>query len=164
MARSSRKILIASGVNLDLLGRREPSVYGVATLRDMEKMVKESYRKYLIEKRLQAYQLIFFQSNDEARFLRELDRGYAGAVINAGAWTHTSLALADRLVGVPLPFVEAHVSNLLTRESFRQHSFLAEHAICVVQGLGIQSYWVAFEALLEYLSSAKNPPVQKYRS
>ena len=156
MSSTNRKILIASGVNLDLLGRREPSIYGESSLRDMEKLVKVNFASFQRQDSKQAhrghkYKLCFFQSNDEAKFLKELDQDFAGAVINAGAWTHTSLALADRLVGLGLPFVEAHVSNLETREPFRQHSYLSKHAICVIQGHGIKSYWLGLEALLAFL-------------
>ena len=151
MKKSQPKILVASGVNLDLLGRREPEIYGSDTLKDMESLLRKNWQNEAVSFNGSGYQLVFFQSNDEFRFLSELDKGYAGAVINAGAWTHTSLALADRLAGLSLPFVEAHVSDLSKREDFRQHSFLKAHAIEVIQGLGIQSYWVALQILVKYL-------------
>ena len=151
------KILIASGVNLDLLGAREPLVYGTSTLLQMGRLVQSNFDRD--HKRIagknpagqKKYQLHFFQTNDEAKFLKELDRGYAGAVINAGAWTHTSLAIADRLVGLGLPYVEVHVSDLTVREPFRKFSYLAKNAITVVQGRGIESYWLGVEALLHFL-------------
>ena len=155
MKKSQPKILVASGVNLDLLGRREPEIYGSDTLKDMESLLRKNWQDEVVSRNGSGYQLVFFQSNDEFRFLSELDKGYAGAVINAGAWTHTSLALADRLAGLSLPFVEAHVSDLSKREDFRQHSFLKPHAIDVIQGLGIQSYWVALQILVKYLDGRR---------
>lgn len=143
-----RKILIASGVNLDLLGVREPDIYGRETLKDMERLVRSNLRQQYGSESTAGIKLVFFQTNDESKLLGEIGKGYAGIVINAGAWTHTSLALSDRLVGLNVPYAEAHVSDLTTRESFRHHSFLSSHAVCVVQGLGIKSYWVALEALL----------------
>lgn len=153
MKKPSKKILIASGVNLDLLGRRQPEIYGRETLKDMESLLVSEWREMAKIRKSQDYKLVFFQSNDESRFLSEFDKPYAGAVINAGAWTHTSLALADRLVGLGLPFVEAHISDTKTREVFRQHSFLRAHAVDVIQGLGIRSYWVALQSLISYLDS-----------
>lgn len=155
MKKSQPKILVASGVNLDLLGRREPEIYGSNTLKDMESLLRKNWQDEVVSRNGSGYQLVFFQSNDEFRFLSELDKGYAGAVINAGAWTHTSLALADRLAGLSLPFVEAHVSDLSKREDFRQRSFLKRHAIEVIQGLGIQSYWVALQILVKYLDGRR---------
>jgi len=146
------QILIASGVNLDLLGRREPHIYGSDSLADMKKMVTKNWRQTFADS---AFKLVFFQTNDEAKFLKELDKSYAGAVINAGAWTHTSLAIADRLAGLSLPFVEAHVSRLSERESFRQHSYLKAHALNVIDGEGIRSYWVALESLMAFLTKTK---------
>ena len=151
--RQIQKILIASGVNLDLLGRREPSIYGSATLNDMKKLLESNFSQWQKKRSGRKYKLIFFQTNDEAKFLSKIGADFVGAVINAGAWTHTSLALADRLVGLQLPYVEAHVSKLADRESFRQHSYLAAHALKSIDGLGIRSYWVALELLLEHLES-----------
>jgi 3-dehydroquinate dehydratase-2 len=142
------KILIASGVNLDLLGKRQPDIYGYDTLKDMEVLVRSQWKKRYSKAK---FELVFFQTNDEAKFLKELDKDYIAAVINAGAWTHTSLAIADRLVGLQLPFVEAHVSQVSNREPFRQHSFLKPHAIALVEGHGIKSYWLALEKLMEHV-------------
>lgn len=149
------KILIASGVNLDLLGRREPEIYGYDTLKDMQVLLSTQWKK-MIES--QKFSLVFFQSNDEAKFLREFDKGYIGAVINAGAWTHTSLALADRLVGLAIPYVEVHVSDLTKREGLRQHSFLAAHALETIQGQGIRSYLLGLQALVGFLKNPSRSP------
>lgn len=145
------KILIASGVNLDLLGCRQPDIYGVDTLSDMEILVKDALRAWAHDQTGVKIKLVFFQTNSEDVFLREISKDYAGAVINAGAWTHTSLAIADRLLGVSLPYVEVHVSDVKNRESFRKKSYLSEHAIASVSGLGIQSYARGLEALLNHL-------------
>ncbi len=143
-----QKILIASGVNLDLLGKRQPEIYGHDTLKDMEALVRSQWKKRYSKAK---FQLVFFQTNDESKLLKEFGKNYAAAVINAGAWTHTSLAIADRLVGLQLPFVEAHVSHVSKREPFRQQSFLKPHAIALVEGHGIKSYWLALEKLMEHL-------------
>jgi len=151
--RQTQKILIASGVNLDLLGRRDPNIYGSETLNDMKKLIESNFSQWQKKISSQKYKLVFFQTNDEAKLLAKISVDFAGAVINAGAWTHTSLALADRLSGLNLPYVEAHVSKLADREAFRQHSYLAAHALKSIDGFGIRSYWMALESLLEYLES-----------
>ncbi len=161
-AQKTLKILIASGVNLDLLGRRQPDIYGVDTLADMEKLVKISLRAWARDQIDLKIKLVFFQTNSEHSFLHEISKDYAGAVINAGAWTHTSLAVADRLLGVSLPFVEVHVSNVKNRESFRKQSYLREHAITSVSGLGIKSYARGLEALLNHL--VKKPATSRRKN
>ncbi len=138
------KILVASGVNLDLLGRREPDIYGHATLADMETLVQTKFASRA--------QIHFVQTNVESEYLSLLDGGWAGAVLNPGAWTHTSLALADRLTGLQLPFVEVHLSNTAAREAFRHHSYTARLAVGVVQGFGIDSYLLGVDGLLTYLA------------
>jgi 3-dehydroquinate dehydratase-2 len=156
------KILIASGVNLDLLGRRQPDIYGLDTLSDMEIIVKDALRVWVRDQIDLKIKLVFFQTNSEDVFLREISKDYAGAVINAGAWTHTSLAIADRLLGVSLPYVEVHVSDVKNRESFRKKSFLSEHAIASVSGLGIKSYARGLEALLNHLF--KKPAINRRKN
>lgn len=147
-------ILIASGVNLDLLGRRDPKIYGSQTLVDMETLVCGQWARLKQQYALSASEdLVFFQTNDEAEFLGKLDSSWTGMVLNPGAWTHTSLALGDRLEALAKPFVEVHVSNLSGREAFRQHSYCAPHARGVIQGFGIHSYLVGLEALLQSLQS-----------
>ncbi len=149
-------ILIASGVNLDLLGRREPEIYGHDTLDDMQDLLKSEWpdlKKSFGDTRTL---LEFFQTNSEAELLTKLsEKKWAGVVLNAGAWTHTSLALADRLVGLSLCYVEVHVSNTHIREPFRHKSYLAPHAIGVIQGFGIRSYLLGLEALVRHLRSQK---------
>lgn len=140
------RILVASGVNLDLLGRRDPEIYGRATLADMETLLRAEAPA--------GTDLTFFQTNDEAAYLAKLGEGWHGAVLNPGAWTHTSLALADRVVGLGLPFVEAHLSSLARREPFRHRSYTAAHALGVVQGFGIDSYLLALQGLVRRLRAA----------
>lgn len=145
------RILIANGVNLDLLGRREPDVYGSRTLADLEAYLLGLLPPLAKCLGLHTPSCIFFQSNDEASFMAKLDEGWHGALINPGAWTHTSLALADRLAGLRLPFIEVHLSHLSQREAIRQHSYCAPHALGVVSGLGFDSYAAGLMGLLTHL-------------
>jgi 3-dehydroquinate dehydratase-2 len=137
---------VASGVNLDLLGRREPGIYGRATLADLEALARSEFAARA--------ELYFAQTNVEAEYLALLDGEWSGAVINPGAWTHTSLALADRLAGLELPFVEVHLSNTAAREAFRHHSYTARLAVGVVQGFGINSYLLGIDGILRYLAAS----------
>jgi 3-dehydroquinate dehydratase-2 len=146
-------ILIASGVNLDLLGTREPEIYGFDTIKDMESLLLSRWKTILKPKKMAKTSLSFFQSNDESEFLEKISEPWVGIVLNAGSWTHTSLALADRLVGVKTPFVEVHLSNVFAREPFRHHSYLSRHAKGVVCGFGIQSYLLGLEGLVRHLST-----------
>ena len=144
------KILVANGVNLDLLGSREPDLYGNENLSDLEKQLQT----FLVDQQryfnLQC-ELNFFQTNHEVHFLEEVSKGWDGALINPGAWTHTSLALADRLAGINLPFVEVHISNLSRREPFRMHSYCSPHAIGIISGFGLSSYKIGLVGILDYL-------------
>lgn len=145
------KILIANGVNLDLLGTREPDIYGNDTLEDIKRLIRLFFSKWKKESSGPAIDLVFFQTNSEEKFLNEISKGYSGAIINAGAWSHTSLAIADRLKGVSLPYVEVHISDLKKRELFRRKSFLKANALAVVEGLGIKGYEVALRKILRHL-------------
>ncbi len=151
--KASLRIVVASGVNLDLLGRREPGIYGKHTLADLERRLRALAPGLARTFGLSGVELTFFQSNDEARFLETLSEPWAGALINAGAWTHTSLALADRLAALQLPFVEVHISNLSRREDFRQKSYSAPHAVGVCYGFGIDSYAAGLSGLFAHLAS-----------
>lgn len=146
------QILIASGVNLDLLGRREPSVYGHDTLADMEKLLTSEWPVLAKKFGFAKDKLVFFQTNSETELLEKISEPWRGVVLNAGAWTHTSLALADRLAGLETKFVEVHLSQLSQREDFRQHSYTAKHALGVVYGFGISSYLLGLEGLLSKLA------------
>jgi len=135
-----KNILIAHGVNLDLLGKREPHIYGTLTLEQINSLIKKELVKLVSIVGLEV-RCEFYQSNSEGEFLHKLSaRPWDGVIINPGAWGHTSLALADRLKGLALPFVEVHLSNVFSREQFRQHSYLSPHARGVITGFGADSY------------------------
>lgn len=144
-------ILVAHGVNLDLLGRRETAIYGNATIDAINAQLEESLPSLIELSGAPAVELSFLQSNDEGEFLNALG-GYDGLLINAGAWTHTSLALADRLRGLGVPYVEVHLSNIAAREPFRHHSYLAPAASGIVYGLGTASYVAGLLGLLATLA------------
>lgn len=146
------RILVAHGVNLDLLGKREPHIYGCEGLADIETLLRKVSPVLAQSMGLQPPELFFFQTNHEGLFLDKLSESWDGALINAGAWTHTSLALADRLVGLGLPFAEVHLSNLAKREPFRQHSYAAPHAQGVSFGFGLGSYVSGLSGLYYRLS------------
>jgi 3-dehydroquinate dehydratase II len=140
------KILIVNGPNLNLLGRREPEIYG-----------RQSFEAFFENLKLEFPQveLAYFQSNYEGALLDFLHaEGFEadGIVINAGALTHTSIALADALAAVAAPAVEVHISNVHRREDFRQHSFLASKCVGSVVGLGLEGYRLA---ILYFLASTK---------
>tara|TARA_Y100001970_G_C14031268_1_gene748753 strand:+ start:300 stop:794 length:495 start_codon:yes stop_codon:yes gene_type:complete len=148
------KILVANGVNLDLLGKRDSSHYGNFTLSELEadilsrKNRLSTFFDYPIE-------LNFIQSNDEPKFLEFLSKEWDGILLNAGAWTHTSLALADRLESLGTPFVEIHISNLSKRESFRHFSFLSPIAVGTISGFGKESYHSGLYSLVSFLIKGK---------
>lgn len=149
------RILLANGVNLDLLGTREPEVYGKFTLADVETAVAEHVSEWAAQggggSQATDVEIHFLHSNDEAEFLANLTGDFDGFILNPGAWTHTSLALADRLKGIGVPYVEVHISNTLARESFRHQSFISAGAVGVVIGFGLDSYRLGAEGLLRYL-------------
>lgn len=147
-----KKILIAHGVNLDLLGQREPEIYGTTTLASIEAELRAWNPSVARTFGQEPAQLDFFQSNHEGIFLDKLSEGWDAAVINPGAWTHTSLALADRLSGLKLPFAEVHLSNIAKREAFRQHSYSAPHAVGVCFGFGAASYVCGLSGIYAYFA------------
>lgn len=149
--RKELKILVASGVNLDLLGTREPDIYGSTKLTDLHHSLSQLASKLETLSSVKL-NMTFFQSNDEAEFLEVLSQEiWDGAILNPGAWTHTSLALADRLVGLALPFVEVHISNTSAREEHRSKSFTAPHALGVCYGFGVESYHTGLFGLVNNL-------------
>ena len=145
--RKTLRILVANGVNLDLLGRREPEIYGSLSLTDLENEVR-TFAVRCAELFGIGLAVAFTQSNDEGAFLEQLSQDWDGMLINPGAWGHTSLALADRLKGLGTPFVEVHLSNVAAREPIRQHSHLSRYALGVVSGLGIDSYRAGIVGLI----------------
>jgi 3-dehydroquinate dehydratase-2 len=141
------KIAVVHGPNLNLLGRREPSVYGSATLADIDAALSTLAAELGVE-------VECFQSNGEGAlvdFVQDAAERAAGFVVNAGGYTHTSVALRDALVGVARPFVEVHLSNVFAREAFRRRSMLADRALGVVSGFGRDSYLLALRALADHL-------------
>ena len=149
-SKNTCRILIANGVNLDLLGQREAKIYGTFSLADIEEHLFSITPSLAVIAGIKAkIELEFLQTNDEKQFIESFASDYSGFLINAGAWTHTSIALSDRLSAVNRPFVEVHISNTLARETYRHNSYLAAHASGVVIGLGIHSYEVGLLGLLQ---------------
>lgn len=145
-------ILVAHGVNLDLLGQREAEHYGALTLDQINAAIADWAKKLagLVGRDIVVE---FYQSNEEGVFLNQLSaKAWDGIVLNPGAWTHTSLALADRLKALQVPFIETHLSNIAARETFRHFSYSAVHARGVVFGLGCESYLAALTGLVLKLS------------
>lgn len=141
------RILLLQGPNLNLLGTREPDVYGSLTLEGIHERVQE----YAARRRLE---LETFQSNHEGALIDRLQAArdeVDGVVFNAGAFTHTSLALRDAISSVGLPVVEVHLSNVYAREAFRHHSMLAPVCVGVIAGFGWRGYLLAIDALLGHL-------------
>jgi 3-dehydroquinate dehydratase II len=145
----SPNILVINGPNLNLLGTREPETYGSATLADIEaQLLKIAAGRADLE---------FLQSNAEHVLIDAIHaaRGRIDFIlINPGALTHTSIALRDAFLGVKIPFIELHLSNVHAREAFRQHSYLSDIAVGVITGFGAHSYVLALEAALQKMSSA----------
>jgi 3-dehydroquinate dehydratase-2 len=143
------KIAVINGPNLNLLGTREPDVYGRTPLAEIERMVRARAAKHDVE-------IAWFQSNHEGELV-EVVQGLAdtadGALVNAAALTHTSLAVRDALLAVNIPFVEVHLSNIFAREEKRRHSVLADLAAGVIVGFGPQSYLLGLEALVGHLAN-----------
>jgi 3-dehydroquinate dehydratase-2 len=140
-----KKIAILNGPNLDRLGKREPEIYGSTTLGDLEKMLREEFAgKAEIE---------FYQSNHEGALIDKIaafaDAKFDGVVINGGAFTHTSVALRDALLGSKLAAVEVHISNIYKREEFRHTSYTAPACLAVITGLGLEGYFAAVRFLLK---------------
>lgn len=132
----SRRILLVNGPNLNLLGTREPEVYGTATLADVERITADAAAAVGFEVRA-------LQSNHEGVLIDAIHaarKDCAGIVINPGGLTHTSVALRDALTGVALPFAEVHISDILQREAFRHHSYLEDVAAVRVAGRGVDGY------------------------
>ena len=141
-------ILLINGPNLNLLGTREPEIYGNKTLSDIEKdLIKVAKEK--------SSNLECFQSNHEGEIvdkIQESVKSIQGILINAGAFTHTSISIRDALIGSKIPFVELHISIIFSREAFRKASFLTDKAIGIISGFGISSYSLALDGIISYLS------------
>jgi 3-dehydroquinate dehydratase-2 len=134
------KILIINGPNLNLLGTREPEVYG-----------SESFESYFetLKNQFNTIELSYFQSNIEGELiskLHEVGFTYEGIILNAGAYTHTSIGIADAIKAITTPVVEVHISNTFSRETFRHQSFISPHAKGVIIGFGLKSYELALKS------------------
>jgi 3-dehydroquinate dehydratase-2 len=133
------KLLIINGPNLNLLGKREPSIYGHASFDDFFTDLKATYPSIDFE---------YYQSNVEGELINKLHEvgfSYDGIVMNAGAYTHTSIGISDAIAGIKTPVIEVHISNVYAREEYRHVSLMAKNCIGVITGLGLNSYRLAVE-------------------
>lgn len=139
------KILLLHGPNLNLLGTREPSIYGTIALSQIDDRLRNKAKQAGVD-------LMSFQSNGEGTLIDRIHaaklEGVGFIVINPGAYTHTSIALRDALAAVAIPFIEVHISNVHAREEFRKHSYLSDLAVGVITGLGADGYEFALEAAI----------------
>ena len=145
-------ILVLHGPNLNLLGTREPEIYGHDSLADIEKRLGE-------QAKAAGHKVESFQSNAEHELIDRIHRAKSEKIeiilINPGAFTHTSVALRDAFLSVQIPFVELHLSNVFAREEFRRHSFLSDIAVGLITGFGPSSYRLAMEFAIERLGKSK---------
>ena len=142
-------LLLINGPNLNLVGRREPTIYGSLTLEEIQEQLLTLASDLDVN-------LEFFQSNSEGEIIdciQDNSDSIDGILINAGAYTHTSIALRDALLGVDIPYVEVHLSNIYSREEFRHKSFLSDKALGLVCGFGANSYQLAMQGIVAYLKS-----------
>lgn len=143
-----KKILLMNGPNLNMLGKREPDIYGAQTLTDLEERIKLQGKNVGIE-------VVCFQSNHEGELIDRLHAAVMenidGIILNPGAYTHYSIALRDAIAAIDIPVIEVHISNVHTRESFRQQSVIAPVAVGQIVGFGFFGYELAFLALKDYV-------------
>lgn len=140
------KIIIINGPNLNLLGKREPDIYGSQTFEDFFEILKKKFPLLDLE---------YYQSNIEGELidkLHEIGFSYDGIILNAGAYTHTSIAISDAIAAIKTPVVEVHISNVYVREEYRHHSFLSKNCAGVIVGFGLQGYSLALTHFAEKLS------------
>jgi len=138
------RLLVLHGPNLNLLGEREPAVYGTTTLAQIDARLAERARELGVE-------IATFQSNHEGALIDRLQaerHACEGVIVNPGGLTHTSVALRDAIGGLPLPAIEVHLSNVHQREPFRRHSYLADVVVAQISGLGPRGYELALESLV----------------
>ncbi|OOR98926.1 type II 3-dehydroquinate dehydratase [Haemophilus paracuniculus] len=144
-----KKILLLNGPNLNMLGKREPQIYGSQTLADIEQHLQQLAAQ-------RGVSLDYFQSNSEEALINRIHQAFQQVdfiIINPAAFTHTSVALRDALLAVAIPFVEVHLSNVHSREPFRHHSYLSDVAKGVICGLGAKGYEYALDFAIETLSA-----------
>jgi|SRR5574344_2243416 3-dehydroquinate dehydratase-2 len=147
----AKTVFVLNGPNLNLLGTREPAVYGAQTLTDVQQLCEQTAARHGLTLR-------FHQSNHEGQLIDWIHeagqlhaRGeLAGLIFNAGAYTHTSIALMDAVKGTGVPLLELHISNVHTREAFRHHSYLSPVARAVICGLGVAGYGIAIDAVAQW--------------
>lgn len=144
------KLLLLNGPNLNLLGTREPEIYGSETLEDVSKRIAKIAKS-------DEHQLEHFQSNSEGELVSRIHQAAQENIqfilFNPAAYTHTSVALRDALLGTQIPFIEIHLSNVHQREGFRQHSYFSDIAVGTIVGLGAQGYELALQAAIRQLES-----------
>ncbi|AOW21974.1 type II 3-dehydroquinate dehydratase [Urechidicola croceus] len=136
------KIIIINGPNLNLLGKREPTIYGNSTFEDYFKTLKSKFNEV---------ELFYFQSNIEGEIidkLHEVGFSYDGIILNAAAYTHTSVGIGDAVKGIETPVIEVHISNIHAREEFRHNSFIAPNAAGIIVGFGLKGYELAIQSFL----------------
>lgn len=149
--KTSKRILVIHGPNLNLLGKREASIYGKVTILEINKSLSSEAKK-------RGYQLQFLQSNHEGKMVDAIglaSKKFAGILINPAAYTHTSVALRDALLAISLPAVEVHLSNIYKREEFRHHSMTAPACVGQVTGFGKYSYILGLSGLINALEEGK---------
>jgi len=148
------RVLLLNGPNMNLLGSREPGIYGAETLESIEKRTAEVAREV-------GHELSAFQSNAEHELIEQIHRAASGGIgfliFNPGAFTHTSVALRDAISAVRLPFIEVHLSNTHAREPFRRHSYFSDIAVGVIAGLGAFGYELAMRAAARHLEQPRRP-------
>jgi 3-dehydroquinate dehydratase-2 len=135
------RLLIINGPNLNLLGKREPEIYGSQTFEDFFSELQFQFREV---------ELGYFHSNIEGDLINELhtaeEKNFQGIIINAGAYTHTSVAIGDAIAGINLPVIEVHISNVMDREEFRHTSYLSKHCKGIISGFGLDGYKLAVQS------------------
>lgn len=148
-----KKILVLHGPNLNLLGSREPSLYGQASLTELDQDLQQQANS-------RGFSLSSHQSNSESELITSIHRAAVDKVdffiINPAAYTHTSVALRDALLAVKIPFIEVHISNIYARESFRSHSYFSDIAVGVISGLGTNGYLLALQAIIDQFKSRES--------
>ena len=145
----NKKIIIINGPNLNLLGEREPEVYGTKTLVDLEKMINKHIEEFNLK-----IETTFFQSNSEGELVNSIQnagKNLNGIIINAGGLSHTSVSILDALLAINIPKIEVHISNLFTREEFRHSSYISKGVNGVICGFGLNGYLLAIDGINKLL-------------